>query len=379
MKKILFFIAFFATIAQAVFAANVFTSLANGTIMQSFYTNETVYLAPTAVNITTNSTSVRVYIVNDSNSWTNQTNLTDVSGGYKSFTTNSSGFLTTANSLWAPANTVGNYDVVIDVNSNGVYDQGIDFVFDSSTTGFVVLPIPAPTLTVAIGENNTANHVYSIPSNNTEVIMLQMKMSAGTYENVNLTSLSLIASGSGDDSKGISVVEFIADLNGNGVYDSGENLLAGTKYLRDNGALQLDIPGGYVIPANTTSYFLIIYKMTNSSLNGDMYSFQLASVSGQGATSGTAAKVSGYPLNSVVTTVSLAGATSTTTTSSITTTATATTSSTTSSTLGSIGSSSNFFWVYVAGGVSAVLIILFVVLYLRASRPPVQYEFKPPQ
>lgn len=382
MKKLFFFIAFFFSFAQAVFAATIFTSDSSGALKTSFYTNETVYLAPSTANITTNSTSVRIYIMQDSNSWSNQTNLTDLSGGYKTFTTNDTGYLNKTNIIWPATLTVGNYDVIADANSNGVYDQGIDFIYDTAAIGFQVIPLLGPSLTVSVGENSTANHIYTIPSNNTDNAMLQLKISVGSFENIKLNSLSLIANGTGDDSKGISYVKLLLDANNNGIYDSTDNLLAGSKFIHDNGIVQLDIPNGYVIGTNTTSYFLIIYSMSNTSLDGDRYSFSVASVSAVGATSGTNAKASlSSVINSAIKTISVTAVTTTSTTTTISsiTSSSVTGSSVTTSSVATT-SSGNFLWFYIAAAVSGTVVIFFVVFYLRAKKPsPYQYEYKPPQ
>jgi len=377
MKKILLFLAFFFSFAQIVLAANIFTSDSSGTQKTIFYTNETVYLAPTATNVTTNSTTVRVYIMQAATTWNNQTNLTDASGNYKVFTTNGSGYINTTNIIWPATLKVGNYDVVIDVNSNGVYDKNVDFVFDSSAIGFQVIAVPGPALAISVGENSTANHTYIIPSNSTENVMLQIKAAAGSYENVRLNDISLIASGSGDDTTGISMVKLILDANNDGKYNSSEIVLGAGKFIRDNGFLDISVINpqtGYAVPANTTVYFLVVYTMTNKSLNGDTYYFQLASATATGASSGTSAKITGLPIYSAMKTISLASATNTTTS---TTTSSAIQTTTTSLSSNKNESQPRFFWIYLAAGVSAAVIIFFVILYLRASRP-YQYEFKPP-
>lgn len=376
MKKIFFLLAFFIFFAQAVFAQTVFTSDQYGNLKRNFTTTDTVFIGPTETNITTNS-SVAVWIVNDSNSWANQTNLTDVRGSYTNISVNGSGFIDGPHAIWSLPNIVGNYDMVVDANQNGVYDYGTDYVFDLNVTGFQVIAPQVPTLLAVVGENNTSNYNYTIPSNTSDLVMLQLKLTTGNIEGVNLNSLSLIASGSGDDSTGVGAVKLYAVLNGSGIFDSSATLLGFAQYVHDNGAAVISITtpaAGYTIPANTTAYFLIVYSMKNNSLNGDTYAFYLASISATGTTSGNAAAVSGLPINSAVTTVFVAGETTTTTTSSSSSTTEVTTSSTTSK--GLFANSANYFWIYVAGGVSAFILAMFVFLYYRAARP-YQYEFKP--
>jgi len=376
MKKIFFFIVFFLFFAQIAFATDIFTSDSSGNSKNSFYANETVYLAPSTTNITTNRTSVRIYIMQDSTSWNNQTNLTDASGGFKGITTNDTGYINTTSIIWPPTTTAGNYDVIIDVNSNGVYDQGIDFIDSTSAIGFQIFPVPAPSLTVAAGENNTVNHTYSFLPNNTDNVMLQIKITAGIYENVKINSLSLVATGTGDDSKGISIVKFILDADNDGLYDQGEQLFAFDKYLHDDGVVQLTISNGYFLTANTTVYFLVIYTMSNNTSNNQTYNFQVASVSAVGAITGATTKINGLPIYSVTKTISTASATTTTTSTTTTQISSITNATFTTTTTNEIPS--NYMWVYIAATISVTVIFLFVILYLRASRPT-KYEYKPQQ
>lgn len=379
MKKIFLLVGFFIAFAQIAFARTIFTSYQNGTEKTSFFTNESVYLAPSTTNITWNSTTVRAYVVTDSNSWTNQSSLTDVTGNYKPLTTNSSGFLDSVTSLWAPTTIAGNYDVVIDVNDNGIYDSGIDYVFDSSVIGFQINPIPGPTLAFAVGGNNTADHTYTIPSNSTDNVMLQFKVTAGNAEAVYLNTVSLLASGTGNDVNGISYVKLVADSNGNGIIDQDESTpIVFDQYQHDNGVIQFNIPGsGFLIQPNTTVNFLVVYSMTKSSKNGDTYSFQVPGATGTGATSGMSAKISGLSINSAITTISLAGAVTTTTTTTSTSSSTSSSSSSTSTVTVKSNNQPNYFWIYVGAAVSASIVIVILVFYFRTAAAA-KYEYKPP-
>jgi hypothetical protein len=204
-------------------------------------------------------------------------------------------------------------------------------------------------------------------------------MTAGDFEDVKIKSLSLIANGTGDDSKGISAIKIILDSNSDGQYNPTETLIGSGKYLRDNGIAQVNIYDGYNIPLNNTAYFLIVYTMSNSSSNGDSYYFNLVSVEVIGVTDMLAAKVSGTPIKSAIKTISAATIT-TTTSSVITTTAAAqnVTNETTTSTTTTGQSLPKYFWIYIAVGVSVTVIIFFLVFWLRTTHG-VQNEYKPPQ
>jgi hypothetical protein len=367
MKKIFFLLGFFISFAQIVFASTIFTSNSSGSLQTSFYINQSVYLAPSTTNITWNSTKVRIYTVADSNSWLNGTSLTDLSGGYETFTTNNSGYLATASVIWSsPA--AGSYDVVADVNDNGIYESNFDFVSDR----FQVFQIPGAILNISIGRNSTSKHNITIPSNN-DVALLQIKMTSGLAEGILLNSVSLIANGTGNDAWGVSNVKLVEDSNANGIYNPSKTLADG-KYIIDNGTVPLKITNGYLIPANTTAYFLIAYTMTNNSLNGDTYSFWIPSITAIGASTGTRATINGLPIYSPFFTVN---STSLPTRIATTSTTTAVSSSSTTTTE-TTKQNQNYFWVYIAGGISAAIIIAFLVLYLRPSNYN-QYQYKPTQ
>lgn len=199
-------------------------------------------------------------------------------------------------------------------------------------------------------------------------------MTSCLAEGIRLNGMGLIANGTGNDTGGISFVKLFEDSNANGIYNPGENILADGKYGKDNGIVQLSIPNGYLIPTNTTAYFLIVYTMTNSSLNGDTYSFQIPSISATGASTGTIAKINGLVIYSPIFTVSSASLPTTTTTSSIITntvssssTTTTAVSSSSTTTTETTAQNQNYFWIYVAGGISIAILIIFVLLYMRAS------------
>jgi hypothetical protein len=291
----------------------------------SFYTNESVYIR-TFGNISTSSVTVDIYVTYNNDTWPNGTSLTDVAGGKRTVSTNSSGQIPIT-AIWSsPAE--GSYDVVVDVNKDGLYNQSIDYVDNESTTGFTVLIAPIPTLKASVGHNSPNNHNWDMGVNGTNYNpMLQVNLTAGSFDNIRIDSIGLLASGTGDDRK-VSVVYLIVDRNDNGKYDSGDTLLAYDTYKLDDGVITFTIPSGYRIDINATAHMLIIYKFSNTVSAGDTFAFQIISIIGYGINSGELATITGMPVNSATTTIS--GVTTTTTSS--TTTTTGTTSTTTTST-----------------------------------------------
>ena len=83
-----------------------------------------------------------VYVMDNQNYWYDGDSLS----GYKAKITvtvspSGIGFVGQPNLTWAGADTVpGEYDLVLDTNRNGDYDQGVDDVEDGMKIGFTVVP-----------------------------------------------------------------------------------------------------------------------------------------------------------------------------------------------------------------------------------------------
>ncbi|MCX6820453.1 MAG: hypothetical protein NT016_00660 [Candidatus Aenigmarchaeota archaeon] len=156
-------------------AASIFAADAAGSAVGSFYTNGTVYAAADA-NITNESRAVRLYATADSNSWTDGAALTDVSGGYKSISTNSSGHMPLT-LLWSgPA--VGSYDIAADVNADGYYNSATDTVYSLSAAGFAVVQNPQPSLAVVPGPYNPSGRDWPV-GNTSHATVMQLTLSGG--------------------------------------------------------------------------------------------------------------------------------------------------------------------------------------------------------
>jgi hypothetical protein len=382
MKKIFFILTFllFFFFVNTTNAQTVWTSNSTGSEKNTFYTNETVYMTSSNISTTTNTT--RIYITADNNSWINGAVLTDVRGGtYIEISTNSTGYFN-HEAIWTTP-VVGKYDVVVDVNRDGVYNDSIDYVDSLTTTGFEVLLAPFPTLSVSLGANTPANHNWNSTDVN-ENVMIQMKLTAGAFEGVTINSIGLIASGSGDDKKGISVIRLLLDSNNNGLYDSGDNLIgysqAAPPYFKDNSFATITLTSGYTIPMNSSVNMLIAYTMSSSNSNGDTFGFQVASMTATGSPSGQSVTVSGS-ISSAVKTIVAPSATTTTTAETSTTsttiqTATTTTESTTT-TLPQEETKNNYLLIAIIISVAvAVGMVLFLFFRTRLSTQTYEYKFK---
>lgn len=301
MKKILFFFFIFLLNIQIVFA-NIISSNSTGSAKNSFLTNETVY-AFNVGNLTADSKQIRIYIVNDNTTWSNGTILNDVSTGFKTPTTNSSGHLASPLQLWTTPK-VGKYDLVADLNSNGIFDINTDLVDNTSETGFEVSLAPIPTLTLSVGSNSPSDHSFDLSNVSQQNVMLQLRVDAGTVEDVKINSFWLVAGGSGNDKAGIVTIRLISDENSDGKVDSLDRLLAFNNYISDDGVSQLKLESGFIVSKNKTAHLLFTYTMTNSSNPGDTYYFRIVSIEAFGSSTNEKANITGLIITSPTKTIS---------------------------------------------------------------------------
>ena len=105
-----------------------------GNPKDTFVPGEMVYVTVPATGQT-----VTLYIVADQTIWNEGDSLTDVSDGVEILTLNP-GPGTQIIQIWAPPLVVGQYDIVMDVDNDGVFDTGQDLVDSMLITGFSVIP-----------------------------------------------------------------------------------------------------------------------------------------------------------------------------------------------------------------------------------------------
>jgi hypothetical protein len=302
MKKLIIFIIFFLIFVRITKAQSqpIWSSNSVGIEKNIFYNNEIVYLTATTTNITPNSSQLKVYIVSDNNNWENYTALTDIADNPKTITTDINGYIQPT-PIWNPTLTPGKYDIVVDKNQNGRYDVNIDYIDDPSTAGFEVLP--PPTLTITLGSDAPKDHTWNLYTNGTsDNLMLKINLTATGIEDIKINTIYIKADGSGDDRKGISYVRLISDVNNNGIFDPYDDILGLSRFEDDDWYIGFNLED-FVLKVNTTAYMSIFYIMSNDSLNGDTFSFQLQFIDATGVKSNTFAEVKGLPINSALKTI----------------------------------------------------------------------------
>ena len=88
------------------------------------------------------STTYNLYIVEDQETWTNGTTIpTRIPGTTTTITSNNEGAIPPT-IIWNNPQAIGKYDIVIDVNSNGVYDSGVDALDNNDTEVTAGMAIP---------------------------------------------------------------------------------------------------------------------------------------------------------------------------------------------------------------------------------------------
>ena len=114
-------------------ATRIWSSDSFGNPIDVFEPNEAVYVTVTATGQT-----VTLYIVADKSVWNDGDALLDVSGGAEIMTLNIGPENQTIQ-IWAPPLKVGDYDIVMDANNNGVLDTG-DIADSIRIPDFFVVP-----------------------------------------------------------------------------------------------------------------------------------------------------------------------------------------------------------------------------------------------
>lgn len=301
MKKIPVFVFAFLmlgfSLASNAAATTIFSSNSSGTEQNLFYANETVYVYADN-NVTNNNTIVRIYIVKDGGAPSDGSELSGLFG-YRVANTNASGHIgiELASSSGAAE---GDYDIIIDVGNDGRFNSSKDHIDSGSAKGFTVKAIPAPSIAFSIAGNTSSSHTTKYGDNNSSV-MMQMKIETGSEEAVTITSLDVRGFGTGNDRDGVSLVSVYTDADADGKIGLDDRLIGLEKFATDDGIINIGM--GHLVPSNTIKYFLITYKMSNKTSDGQTYYFEVTSAK-LSVASGRKITSSGFVLKSATKTMS---------------------------------------------------------------------------
>ena len=127
----------------------------------------------------------------------------------------------------------------------------------SSVANFTMLS--AGGLTISAGDNNPA--AETILNNATNEEMIQLKLTAGSSEGINISSITFTSSGTGDEANDItaSSVKLYNDINNNGAFDSGTDTQIGTdqSWSGDNGTVTFSGLSESISQSSSENWILI--------------------------------------------------------------------------------------------------------------------------
>jgi gliding motility-associated-like protein len=134
--------------------------------------------------------------------------------------------------------------------------------------------ISAGELSIQKGPNSPAVW-YSAPDK-TNVVMLQLQLTAAPIESVKISSITFFASGSGNDKRKVSGVRIYDDANNNGSYDPGVDTQIGIEqsYAMDNGSITFKDVNVTFSPGEV-KYWLVTYDFNDKASTGEEFKIGL--------------------------------------------------------------------------------------------------------
>ncbi|MBK6683948.1 MAG: hypothetical protein IPG45_05695 [Deltaproteobacteria bacterium] len=110
----------------------------------------------------------------------------------------------------------------------------------------------------------------------TNQTMLSIRVRGGNAATT-ITRVRATASGTGNDATGVAQVRLINDVDRDGVYDSGETVLASGTYGANDGAVDLNL--NRTLAVGTTEEWLIVYDFSTTPAGGDSFRVRLNAAS----------------------------------------------------------------------------------------------------
>jgi hypothetical protein len=280
-------------------------------------------------NESTDLTSVLLYEDVDNDGQLNVLNDNQIGSTLTSFTDNGSLVFNGISEI-INAGSSENWLVVYNLNgsaSNGetfqVKLEGNGAVVDTGvTSGEAITTTGAPiesgiatvsltgALTLSEGSANPAAH--NIASDEQNLEMLQLNLSASATEAVDISSIVFSTSGTGNENVDVDSVKLYLDVNNNGEYDFGIDSQIGSTITNsaDNGTLTFGSLSEQISAAQNENW-LIIYYLNGTAGNNETFRAYLnanTDVTATGATSSNSIIPSGAPVQGSIMTVSNVGA-----------------------------------------------------------------------
>jgi len=266
----------------------------NGRIIESVTVDDDIYVSgvcsPAADDF------VDVYVVKKRSSWKDENTLTDVTGTIERVKADGDGELELTR-VWFSRLDVGDYDIVVDVDENGVFDEDLDCVDAGSGTGFSV--ISKGTGTVSEGSKNPDEDFEWQPEKHDPfVTFLQVRLRVDDQEDVRIEGIELSPRGSGNDRNSVLEVIIAEDRDSNGKYEDGrDRIWAVGKYDHDN--RKKTIATDVVLEKKDSVNLVIAYLMGKGLRNSQEFSVSVTDIKATGLLSNGEVRFSGLPIASV--------------------------------------------------------------------------------
>jgi hypothetical protein len=148
--------------------------------------------------------------------------------------------------------------------------------------------VPNPSVNVAAGP---ANPVGTLVARNlqTGLVMEQLALTAGIGSDVVITQLQVTGAGTANSQTGVAALSIVRDVNGNGVVDAGDVVLAHVvnPFPAAHGTAVVSLSD--TIAAGTSADYLVVYDLANGSLANQTFVANASSVAvaAPGTVSGT--------------------------------------------------------------------------------------------
>ena len=167
---------------------------------------------------------------------------------------------------------------------------------------------PAPSLpsaSVSLGIKNPTAHTWFYNESSADLWneLAQIRIANDGAEDITLFTITLKASGSGNDATDINKIEIYADLNNDGSVGAGDIKIGAAQpaYNQDNG--QTTIGLNYNIQKGDTKVFLVAYVMKPAAPAGATYEFTVTNIKAVGKTTGSLFSINGLPITSATKTI----------------------------------------------------------------------------
>lgn len=266
----------------------------NGRVIESVTVDDDVYVS--GLCSAAADDFVDAYVTTKRSNWKNDDKISDVTGNIERIRVDENGELELTR-VWFSRLDVGYYDIVIDVDKNGTFEEGLDCVDSRSGTGFKV--ISKATGTVSEGSKNPDEDFKWEPEKDDPfVTFLQVRLRIDDQEDVLIEGIELSPRGSGNDRNSVLEVIVAEDRDNNGKYEEGRDRVLGIgKYEHDNRKTVVEI--NFVLKERRSVNLVIAYLMGKGLRNNQKFKVSLTDIEATGLVSEGEVRFSGLPITSI--------------------------------------------------------------------------------